>query len=127
MIKSFIIKFITSAIVLALSAFFTPNFQINTLTSLLTVALAITIINTLINLLLNNCKSNLLKKVVNFSIMILLLYSAQFLVSNYYISLPSAILGAIIYFIISSYFLASKSEKKASQDSTTSWLTKLRG
>lgn len=120
MIRAFIIKFITSAIVLALTAFFTPNFQITTLTSLLIVALSITVINTLIDIFLKKVKSNLLKKVLSFSCMIVLLYSAQFFVSSYSISITASVVGAIIYFIISSYVSPQKDEKKASQDSTTS-------
>lgn len=119
-IKSFIIKFITSAIILSLTAFFTPNFEIKALTSLLIAAFAINVVNLLLNLLLNNRIPTLAKDIIDFLVSILLLYTTQFWVTNYYISLPSSILGAIIYSIIASYAPFKKDEKKASQDSTTS-------
>lgn len=126
-LKSFIIKFLTSSIILALTAFFTPDFKINNLNSLIVAGLIITIIDSIFNLLLGKNKSSLTKGTIGFLVSIVILYGTQFLISNYSISLPSAIIGAIIYSMIASYSPNKKNNKKASQDSTTSWLTKLRG
>lgn len=119
-IKSFIVKFITSAIILSLTAFFTPNFEIKTLTSLVIAAFTISIVDLLLSLILSKRIPAIAKGIINFLVSILLLYTTQFFVTNYYISLPSSILGAIIYSLIASYIPNKKDEKKASQDSTTS-------
>lgn len=119
-IKSFIVRFITSAIILSLTAFFTPNFEIKTLTSLLIAALSINVVNLLLSLVLRKRIPVVSKGIINFIVSIILLYTTQFFITNYYISFPSAILGAIIYSIIASYVPTQKDEKKASQDSTTS-------
>lgn len=119
-LKSFIIKFLTSSIILALTAFFTPDFKINNLNSLIVAGLIITIIDSIFNLLLGKNKSSLTKGTIGFLVSIVILYGTQFLISNYSISLPSAIIGAIIYSMIASYSPNKKNNKKASQDSTTS-------
>lgn len=111
-IKSFIIKFLTSAIILALTAFFTPDFEINNLKSLITAAFILTIIDSIFNLLLGKNNSSLTKGIIGFLVSIFILYGTQFLVSNYTISLPSAIIGAIIYSMIASYVPTKKTQNK---------------
>ena len=108
--KAFFIKLITSAIILALTAFFTPNFKISNLYSLLIAAFILTLMDYLFNLLLKK-QSHLSKGIVGFFVAIMVLYLTQFTIENYTISLPSAILGALIYSIISSYVSQSQNKE----------------
>lgn len=128
--KIFLIKIITSSIILAITAFFTPYFEITTLFSLIVAGLVITLIDYLFNILLGNNLSSKVRGIIAFLVSIVLLYGIQFIIPSYVITLPSAIIGAIIYSIIASHipiYTKELNNKKASQDSTTSWLTKLRG
>lgn len=129
-IKVFLIKTITSSIILAITAFFTPYFDITALFSLVLAGFVITLIDYIFNILLGNNLSPIIRGVIAFLVSIVLLYGIQFIIPSYVITLPSAIIGAIIYSIIASHIPIYTKEvdtKKASQDSTTSWLTKLRG
>lgn len=100
--KDFIIKLITSAIVLALTAFFTPYFEITAFFSLILAAFVITIVDYIFNILLDKNHSNLVRGIIGFLVSIVILYGVQFVIPSYIISLPSAIVGAIIYSLIAS-------------------------
>lgn len=122
-IKSFFIKIITSSIILAITAFFTPYFEITTIFSLIVAGFVLTIIDYLFNLLLGNNLSSIARGIIAFLVSIVVLYGIQFVVPSYVISLPSAIVGSIIYSIIASHipiYTKEMNNKKASQDSTTS-------
>ena len=122
-IKSFFIKIITSSIILAITAFFTPYFEITTIFSLIVAGFVLTIIDYLFNLLLGNNLSAIARGIIAFLVSIVVLYGIQFVVPSYVISLPSAIVGSIIYSIIASHipiYTKEMNNKKASQDSTTS-------
>ncbi|MBO5179572.1 MAG: phage holin family protein [Clostridia bacterium] len=121
--KIFLIKIITSSIILAITAFFTPYFEITTLFSLIVAGLVITLIDYLFNILLGNNLSSKVRGIIAFLVSIVLLYGIQFIIPSYVITLPSAIIGAIIYSIIASHipiYTKELNNKKASQDSTTS-------
>lgn len=122
-IKVFLIKTITSSIILAITAFFTPYFDITALFSLVLAGFVITLIDYIFNILLGNNLSPIIRGVIAFLVSIVLLYGIQFIIPSYVITLPSAIIGAIIYSIIASHIPIYTKEvdtKKASQDSTTS-------
>lgn len=99
---SIIARFITSAIVLAITAFFTPGFEISSFWTLVLAAVVLTIMDYLINMIIGIDASPFGRGVIGFIISAIILYATQFFVSGYSISWISAIVGALIYGIVAS-------------------------
>ena len=93
-------RLITSAIVLAITAFFTPGFRINSLWALILAAVVLTIMDYLIIKFTGLHASSFGKGFVGFVLAVVILYATQFFVSGYTISWMAAIIGALIYGII---------------------------
>ena len=93
-------RMIAAAVVLAITAFFTPGFTINNIWSLVIAAIVLTILDYLIVKLTNLHASPLGKGFVGFILSAVILYVTQFFVAGYSISWLSAIIGALIYGII---------------------------
>lgn len=98
-----ITRFITSAIILAITAFFTPGFEINSFWTLIVAAVVLTLIDYLVNTILGNNVGAFGNGIVGFIVSGITLYATQFFVSGYSINWLSAIIGAIIYGIIASF------------------------
>ena len=99
---SIIARFITSAIVLAITAFFTPGFEISSFWTLVLAAVVLTIMDYLINMVIGIDASPFGRGVIGFVVSAIILYATQFFVSGYSISWISAIVGALIYGIVAS-------------------------
>lgn len=99
---SILARFITSAIVLAITAFFTPGFEISTFWTLILAAVVLTVMDYLINMVIGINASALGKGIIGFIVSVVILYATQFFVAGYSISWVSAIVGAIIYGIVAS-------------------------
>lgn len=97
-------RLITAAIVLAITAFFTPGFQINNIWSLVIAAVVLTIMDYLIAKFTGLDSSPFGKGFVGFVLSVVILYVTQYFVAGYSISWMSAIIGALIYGIID-YFI----------------------
>ena len=95
-----ITRFITSAIILAVTAFFTPGFEIASLWTLLLAAVVLSIMDYLFNLILGVDATPFGRGIVGFVVSVVVLYATQFFVAGYNISMLSAIVGAVIYGII---------------------------
>ncbi len=95
-----ITRFITSAIILAVTAFFTPGFEIASFWTLLLAALVLAIMDYLFNALLGVNATPFGRGIIGFVVSVVVLYATQFFVSGYNISMLSAIVGAVIYGII---------------------------
>ena len=93
-------RFITSAIILAITAFFTPGFEIASLWTLFLAAAVLAIMDYLFNLVLGVDASPFGRGMVGFIISVVVLYATQFFVAGYSISWVSAIVGALVYGII---------------------------
>ena len=93
-------RMIAAAVVLAITAFFTPGFTINNIWSLVIAAVVLTILDYLIVKLTNLHASPFGKGFVGFILSAVILYVTQFFVAGYSISWLSAIIGALIYGII---------------------------
>ena len=93
-------RMIAAAVVLAITAFFTPGFTINNIWSLVIAAIVLTILDYLIVKLTNLHTSPFGKGFVGFILSAVILYVTQFFVAGYSISWLSAIIGALIYGII---------------------------
>jgi uncharacterized membrane protein YvlD (DUF360 family) len=97
-----IVRFITSAIVLGITAFFTPGFQISSLWTLILAAVVLTIMDYLVNMVLGVNVGPFGKGIIGFIVAVVILYATQFFVAGYSISWISAIIGAVIYGIVAS-------------------------
>ncbi len=101
-------RLITSAIVLAITAFFTPGFEISNFWTLAIAAAVIAIMDFLISKFTGIDASPFGKGVIGFIVSVIVLYTTQYFVAGYSISWMSAIIGALIYGIVD-YFLPGTS------------------
>lgn len=97
-------RLITAAIVLAVTAFFTPGFSINSFATLIIAAVVLSIIDYLIVKFTGLHASPFGKGFVGFAIAAITLYVTQFFVAGYSISWIAAIIGALIYGVVD-YFI----------------------
>lgn len=97
-------RLVAAAIVLAITAFFTPGFTINNFWTLVIAAVVLTVIDYLIVKFTGLHASPFGKGFVGFALAAITLYVTQFFVAGYSISWMAAIIGALIYGVID-YFL----------------------
>lgn len=93
-------RLITAAIVLAITAFFTPGFAINNIWSLAIAAVVLTVLDYLIVRFTGLNASPFGKGFVGFILSAVILYVTQYFVAGYSISWLAAIIGALIYGIV---------------------------
>lgn len=93
-------RFITAAIVLAITAFFTPGFSINNIWSLAIAAIVLTIMDYLIVKFTGLHASPFGKGFIGFVLAVVILYVTQYFVAGYSISWMAAIIGALIYGVV---------------------------
>lgn len=97
-------RLVASAIVLAITAFFTPGFSIDNIWALAIAAIVLTVMDYLITKFTGLNASPFGKGFVGFALAAITLYVTQFFVAGYTISWFAAIVGALIYGVID-YFL----------------------
>lgn len=97
-------RLIAAAIILAITAFFTPGFQINNFWSLAIAAVVLTVLDYLIIKFTGLHASPFGKGFVGFILSVVILYVTQYFVAGYSISWVAAIIGALIYGVID-YFI----------------------
>lgn len=102
-------RLVTAAIVLAITAFFTPGFQINNLWTLIAAAVVLTVIDYLIVKFTGLHASSFGKSFVGFVLSAIVLYVTQYFVAGYTISWMAAIIGALIYGVVD-YFLPGEQQ-----------------
>ena len=100
-------RLIGAAVVLAITAFFTPGFTINNIWTLALAAVVLTAIDYLVVKFTGLHASPFGKGFVGFALASITLYVTQFFVAGYSISWMAAIIGALIYGVID-YFLPGK-------------------
>lgn len=93
-------RFIAAAIVLAITAFFTPGFHISNIWSLALAAIVLTVMDYLIVKFTGLHASPFGKGFVGFVLAVVTLYLTQYFVAGYSISWVAAIIGALIYGVI---------------------------
>lgn len=93
-------RLVAAAIVLAITAFFTPGFTINNIWSLALAAIGLTVIDYLIVKFTGLQASPFGKGFVGFVLAAVTLYITQFFVAGYTISWMAAIIGAVIYGVV---------------------------
>ena len=99
----------TAAIVLAITAFFTPGFSINNFWALAAAAIVLTIIDYLIVKFTGLHASAFGKGFVGFVLSAVVLYITQYFVAGYTISWMAAIIGALVYGVVD-YFLPGEQQ-----------------
>lgn len=97
-------RLVTAAVVLAITAFFTPGFSINNIWTLAIAAIVLTAIDYLLVKFTGLHASSFGKGFVGFVLAAATLYVTQFFVAGYTISWMAAIIGALIYGVID-YFI----------------------
>ena len=97
-------RLIGAAVVLAITAFFTPGFTINNIWTLAIAAVVLTLIDYLVTKFTGLHASPFGKGFVGFALAAITLYVTQFFVAGYSISWIAAIIGALIYGVID-YFI----------------------
>lgn len=97
-------RLVTAAVVLAITAFFTPGFSITNFWALAIAAVVITLLDYLIAKFTGIQASPFGKGFVGFVVSVIVLYVTQYFVAGYSISWMAAIIGALIYGIVD-YFL----------------------
>ena len=93
-------RLITAAIVLAITAFFTPGFAIDNFWTLAIAAVVLTALDYLIVKFTGLQASPFGKGFVGFILSAVVLYVTQYFVAGYTISWMAAIIGALIYGIV---------------------------
>ena len=93
-------RLVTAAIVLAITAFFTPGFTINNIWSLAIAAIVLTLIDYLIVKFTGLDATPFGKGFVGFVLAAVTLYVTQYFVAGYSISWIASIIGALIYGIV---------------------------
>lgn len=95
-----VIRFIASAIILAITAFFTPGFTIDNIWALALGAIILTVMDYLIVKITGLHASPFGKGFVGFVLATAVLYLTQFFVAGYSISWIAAVIGALIYGVV---------------------------
>lgn len=93
-------RFVVAAIILGITAFFTPGFSINNIWSLGVAAIVLTVMDYLIVKFTGLQAMAFGKGFVGFVLAVIILYATQYFVSGYSISWFAAIVGALIYGVI---------------------------
>ena len=97
-------RILGAAIILAITAFFTPGFSINHISTLIIAAVVLSIIDYLIVKITGLHATPFGKGFVGFALAAITLYVTQCFVAGYSISWMAAIIGALIYGVID-YFI----------------------
>lgn len=93
-------RFIVAAIVLGVTAFFTPNFTISNWWALAIAAIVLSIMDYVIVKFTGLHAMAFGKGFVGFVLAVITLYATQFFVAGYSITWMAAIIGALIYGVI---------------------------
>jgi uncharacterized membrane protein YvlD (DUF360 family) len=99
-VTGIVIRLIASAIVLAITAFLVPEFSISGIGPLFIAAIVLTVMDYLFVKLLGIEASPFGRGIVGFVSAAIILYLTQFFVPGYSITVLSAIIGAIVYGIV---------------------------
>lgn len=97
-------RLVASAVVLAITAFFTPGFTIENIWTLAIAAIVLTVVDYLVMKFTGLQASPFGKGFVGFALAAIILYVTQFFVAGYSISWIAAIIGALIYGVVD-YFI----------------------
>lgn len=93
-------RFVVAAIILGITAFFTPGFSINNIWSLALATIVLSVMDYLIVKFTGLQSSAFGKGFVGFVLAVITLYLTQYFVAGYSISWLAAIVGALVYAVV---------------------------
>ena len=93
-------RFVVAAIILGITAFFTPGFSINNIWSLALATIVLSIMDYLIVKFTGLQTTAFGKGFVGFILAVITLYLTQYFVAGYSISWLAAIVGALVYGVV---------------------------
>lgn len=99
-ITQILVRFIAAAVVLGITAFFTPGFTIAGIGPLLVAAIVLTILDYLLNVIAGVNASPFGRGVTGFIAAAVIIYATQFFVVGYSVTILGAIIGAIIFGVV---------------------------
>jgi len=102
-------RLVSAAVVLAITAFFTPGFSINNFWALALAAVVLTALDYIIVKFTGLEASPFGKGFVGFIVAAVVLYITQFFVAGYTISWLGAIIGALVYGVVD-YLIPGKTQ-----------------
>ena len=102
-------RMIAAAVILAITAFFTPGFTIDNIWALAIATVVLSVMDFLIAKFTGIQASPFGKGFVGFALAAITLYVTQFFVAGYSISWMAAIIGALIYGVVD-YFIPGSAE-----------------
>lgn len=101
-ISQMLIRFLSSVSIFAVTVFFTPNFNLSSFPILIISSVAIIILDYIISIITGIHDMPLGRGLVGFTTAAIIIYSTQFIVDGYYISIISSLIAAAIYGVIDS-------------------------
>ena len=99
-IKQLTIRFISAIAILAITTYFTPNFNMSSFPYLVISAILIVILDYFVATITGIHDIPIYRAIVSLVACSVILYMTQFLVSGYYISIFSTLIAATIYGVI---------------------------
>lgn len=110
-LKQLILKYISSTAVLSITTIFTPNFHIESFPILLLSSFVIIILDYMLGIISDVNNTIYGRGIISFVSAAIIIYITQFIVIGYYISIPSSLIAAAIYGVISSFIPNELDEK----------------
>lgn len=99
-ITNILIRFIAAAVVLAITAFFTPGFTIAGIGPLIVAAIVLTILDYLLQMVTGINATPFARGITGFIAAAVIIYATQFFVVGYSVTILGAIIGAVIFGIV---------------------------
>lgn len=99
-ITHILVRLIAAAVVLGITAFFTPGFTITGIWPLIVAAIVLTALDYLVNLISGVNATPFGRGIVGFIAAAVIIYVTQFFVVGYSVTILGAVIGAIIYGIV---------------------------
>ena len=107
-IKQNIIRILTSLSIFTITVFFTPNFEISSIYILLLAGIVLVIFDYIMSIITGIHDIPLGRGIVGFVSATIIIYTSQYIVEGYYISIVTSLIAAFIYGFID-YMLPNKS------------------
>jgi len=102
-LKQNVIRYITASVVLIVTAYMAPNFEMKSIPILFLVSFVILVIDYMMAVITGIHDNPVARGFVGFTSALILIYMTQFFVDGYYISVVSTVIAAAIYGIVDSY------------------------
>jgi len=99
-ISQILVRFIAAAVVLGITAFFTPGFAIAGIGQLIVAAIVLTILDYLLNVVAGINASPFGRGLTGFIAAAVIIYATQFFVPGYNVTILGAVIGAIIFGVV---------------------------